>query len=111
MRQCKDNAKMLGRKMRLIAFIIAAFVAAGPAAAQSWMEYSYPDYAFTVSFPAEPRIETTIYQTADGRLAPARVYSVPQDVSAFRRTIVDLPNAALQESPAIGHTIKPLPPG
>jgi hypothetical protein len=97
--------------MRLIAFIIAAFVAAGPAAAQSWMEYSYPDYAFTVSFPAEPRIETTIYQTADGRLAPARVYSVTQDVSVFRMTIVDLSNAALEESAVIGHAIKTLAQG
>jgi hypothetical protein len=97
--------------MRLIAFIIAAFVAAGPAAAQSWMEYSYPDYAFTVSFPAEPRIETTIYQAADGRLAPARVYSVTQDVSVFRMTIVDLSNAALEESAVIGHAIKTLAQG
>src|SRR5260370_39202103 len=108
MRQCKDNAKMLGRKMRLIAFIIAAFVAAGPAAAQSWMEYSYPDYAFAVSFPAEPRIETTIYQAADGRLAPARVYSVTQDVTVVRMTIVDLQKAALEESAVIGHAIETL---
>jgi hypothetical protein len=40
--------------MRLIALVLATFVAGSPAAAQSWTEYSYPDYAFTVSFPAEP---------------------------------------------------------
>jgi hypothetical protein len=97
--------------MRVIALMIAAFAVAGPAAAQSWMEYSYPDYAFTVSFPAEPRIETTIYQAADGRLAPARVYSVTQDVSVFRMTIVDLSNAALEESAVIGHAIKTLAQG
>jgi hypothetical protein len=41
--------------MRMIAFIAAAFVASSPAAAQEWQEYTYPDYAFTVRFPANPR--------------------------------------------------------
>jgi hypothetical protein len=55
--------------MRSIAFVpivsLAAFVAGGPAAAQSWQEYSYPNYAFTVAFPADPQIETTTYRLAD----------------------------------------------
>jgi hypothetical protein len=96
--------------MRLIAFILAAFVA-GPAAAQSWTEYSYPDYAFTVSFPGEPRIETEIYQTADGRSVPARVYSVTNDKGVFKMTVADLSNAALQESAVIDHAIKTLSQG
>jgi hypothetical protein len=50
--------------MRSIPFILAAFVASGPAAAQSWEEYSYPDYAFSVVFPANPQVETTTYQVA-----------------------------------------------
>ena len=45
--------------MRLIALILAAFAISGPAAAQNWQEYSYPDYAFTVTFPADPKIEST----------------------------------------------------
>jgi hypothetical protein len=96
--------------MRLIAFILAAFVA-GPAAAQSWTEYSYPDYAFTVSFPGEPRIETEIYQTADGRSVPARVYSITNDKGVFKMTVADLSNAALQESAVIDHAIKTLSQG
>ena len=40
--------------MRIIAFAVAAFVVSGPAAAQSWEEYSYPEYAFWVVFPAFP---------------------------------------------------------
>jgi hypothetical protein len=43
--------------MRTIALVLAAFVASGPAAAQDWKEYSYPDYSFTVAFPAAPQIE------------------------------------------------------
>jgi hypothetical protein len=97
--------------MRLIAYILAAVVAGGPTAAQSWMEYSYPDYAFTVSFPAEPKIETTLYQAADGRPAPARVYSVTENNSVFKMTIVDLSNAALEESAVIDHAIKTLSRG
>jgi hypothetical protein len=93
--------------MRLIALILTAFVAS-PAAAQSWKEYSYPDYAFTVSFPAEPRIETATYPTADGRSAPARVYSVAKDNGVFKMMVVDLANAALEESAVIDHAIKTL---
>ena len=35
--------------MRSIPFIVAAFLASGPAAAQNWEEYDYPKYAFAVS--------------------------------------------------------------
>jgi hypothetical protein len=95
--------------MRLLAFLLAVFVAGGPAAAQSWTEYSYPDYAFTVSFPAQPRIETTIYQAADGSPMPARVYSVMQGDSLFKMTVVDLPG--LEEGAVIDHAIKVLSQG
>src|ERR1700720_3249025 len=64
-------------KMRSLPFILAAFAFTAPAVAQSWEEYSYPDYAFTVTFPADPKIETTIHEVADGRSVPARVYSSP----------------------------------
>ena len=45
--------------MRSIAFVLATFVASAPAAAQGWKEYSYPDYAFSVAFPAKPQVDTT----------------------------------------------------
>src|SRR5260370_2734911 len=102
---------MINQKMRLIALVLAAVVAGSPAAAQSWQEYSYPDYAFTVAFPAEPRIETTIYQGADGRPVPARVYSAAQDNGVFKMTVVDLSQAVLEESAVIDHAIKPLSQG
>jgi hypothetical protein len=105
---------MMKSKIRLVTLILAAgaAVAAGsPAAAQSWKEYSYPDYAFTVSFPAEPKIETTTYQAADGRPAPARVYSAAKDGGVFKMTVVDLANATLDETAVIGHAIKTLSQG
>ncbi|HEY2231743.1 MAG TPA: hypothetical protein VGI22_29185 [Xanthobacteraceae bacterium] len=99
--------------MRLIAFTLAAFAAGGlatsaPAAAQSWKEYAYPDYAFAVSFPAEPKIEITTYQAADGRAVPARVYSVTQPGGIFTMTIADLTETGLEETAVIEHAIQTL---
>jgi hypothetical protein len=97
--------------MRIIAFAVAAFVASGPAAAQNWEEYSYPEYAFSVAFPASPKIETTTYEVADGRSVPARVYSTRQDKSQFKMTVADVANAGLDEKAVIGHAIKTLSQG
>jgi hypothetical protein len=101
--------------MRLIAFILAAFAAsglsAGPAAAQSWKEYTYPDDAFAVSFQAEPKIEATTYQAADGRAVPARVYSVAQPNTVFTMTVADLTETGLEETAVIDHALKALSQG
>jgi hypothetical protein len=105
---------MMETKMRLIAFTLAAVAAvavARPAAAQSWKEYSYPADAFTVSFPAEPKVESTTYQAANGRPAPARVYSVTNGSGVFKMTVVELADAALDETAVIGHAIKTLSEG
>jgi hypothetical protein len=53
--------------MRSIAFVLATLVATAPAAAQGWKECSYPDYAFSVAFPANPQVNTTTYQITDNR--------------------------------------------
>jgi hypothetical protein len=50
--------------MRSIAFVLATFAAIAPAAAEGWEEYNYPEYAFSVTFPANPKVETTTYQVA-----------------------------------------------
>jgi hypothetical protein len=101
--------------MRLIAFGSALFplalLAAGPAAAEGWKEYNDPDYAFTVSFPGEPKVETTTYQAADGHAVPARVYSVAQDNGVFKMTVADLAETGLEESAVIDHAIQALSQG
>jgi hypothetical protein len=63
--------------MRLIVFIVAILVGRGPAVAQSWREYSYPDRFFAVAFPSDPQMETITYQAAADRPVEAHVYSVP----------------------------------
>ena len=92
--------------MRSLPFILAAFAFSAPAIAESWEEYSYPDYAFTVTFPADPKIETTIHEVADGRSVSARVYSVRQDNGEFKMTVADLANTGLDEKAVIDHAIK-----
>src|SRR4051812_23532985 len=94
--------------MRLIAVILALFLAA-PAAAADWMEYEYPDYSFTVHFPADPKIEFTTYQGFDGRSYDARIYSVTQDTGVFKLTIAELPD--VEESALIGHAVKTMTDG
>jgi hypothetical protein len=94
--------------MRSIPLILVAFAFSAPAAAQSWEEYSYPEYAISVAFPASPQIETTTYQIADGRSVPARVYSVRQDKGEFKMTVAELANTGLGEQAIIDHAIKAL---
>ena len=97
--------------MRLIAFVLAAFVVSAPAAAQTWKEYNYPDYAFSVSFPVAPQIQTTSFQAADGRSVPARVYTARQNNGVFKVTVADLANTGLQENAVIDHAVKMLSQG
>jgi hypothetical protein len=95
-------------KMRSIAFVLATFVASAPAAAQGWEEYSYPDYAFSVAFPANPQVDTTTYQIADNRWVPARIYSVRQANVVFSMIVAELKGTNFDENAVVDHAIKML---
>jgi hypothetical protein len=97
--------------MRPIPIILALIFASGPAAAQSWKEYAYPADFFSVAFPADPKIETTTYQAADGPPVEARVYSVSQDGRVFKMIVADLPDPAVQESAVLDHAVRTLSQG
>ena len=94
--------------MRIFAVAVAAFVISSPAVAQGWEEFNYPEYAFSVVFPTNPKVETIPYEVADGRMAPARVYSARQDKAEFKMTIADLANTGLDEEAVIDHAVKRL---
>lgn len=94
--------------MRPIAFVLATFVASAPATAQGWEEYSYPDYAFSVAFPANPQVDTTTYQIADNRSVPARIYSVRQANVVFSMIVAELEGTNLEENAVVGYAIKTL---
>jgi hypothetical protein len=97
--------------MRVIASIFALFLAAGPATAKDWMEYAFPDHSFRVAFPAEPRIEPTTYQAADGRAFAARTYSVALDGSLLKMTVVELPDTNANGDALVSHAVKTLTDG
>ena len=97
--------------MRVIPFVLAAFVASSPALALGWEEYAYPDYAFSVAFPAKPQVEMTTYNVADNRSVPARLYSVRQGNVIFKMTVAELQGTNLEESAVIDHAIKTLSQG
>jgi hypothetical protein len=98
-------------KMRSTLIILTVFILGSPAVAQSWEEYSYPDYAFSVDFPAKPLIENRTHQVADNRSVPARVYSVRRNSSDLKVTIADLANTGLDETAVIDYAIKTLSAG
>jgi hypothetical protein len=108
----KERVDLKGSpKMRSTPIVVAMFILASPAVAQSWEEYSYPDYAFSVDFPAKPLIENRTYQVADNRFVPARVYSVRRNSSDLKVTIADLANTGLDETAVIDYAIKTLSAG
>jgi hypothetical protein len=94
-----------------VAAVLAVLWAAAPAAAQTWMEYAYPKDFFSVAFPAEPKVETTAWQAANGGAAEARVYSAAQGGGVFRMTVADLPDPALHESVVLDHAVRTLAQG
>src|SRR5262245_40111188 len=91
--------------------LIALLLASGPAAAQDWMEYAYPDLAFSVAFPAEPKVEMTTYQVPDGRAFEARIYSVTRDTGLFKLTIVELPDTGIDNDALINHAVRTMTQG
>ena len=91
--------------MRLIVFIVAIFATSAPANAQGWREYQYPDEGFTAAFPAEPKVETTSYRVAGGRVVEARVYSVVQEGGEFKVTVADLSHSEMSEGNVMAYAV------
>lgn len=92
--------------MRLIAFVAAALIAAVPASAQTWKEYSYPDAGFYVHFPADPKVEEGMYTTMDGKTVKARTYSLEQDNTHYAVTVADFTQESMEEQAAIDQAVK-----
>jgi hypothetical protein len=97
--------------MRLFMLVPVIFAVAGPAAAESWQEYSYPDYSFRVSFPAEPQIEVTTYRVTDDRAVEAHVYAVHRQDAEFTITVAELADPAPEETAVIDRAINTLSAG
>ena len=97
--------------MRMIAFVLAALVASGPAAAE-WKEFNSVAEGFGVVFPAEPDLQdVAMFEVVPGKMVPAHVYSARYDNSLFKMTVVDGRDAGLMETPVIDQALKRLTQG
>jgi hypothetical protein len=94
-----------------VTFIAVMFAATGPAIAQNWQNYNYPDYSFGVSFPADPQIEITTYQITEYRAVEARVYVVRRTNAELKVTVAELADPSPEETAVIDHAIKMLSAG
>jgi hypothetical protein len=100
------------RQMRFAPYIVAAGVAASPAAAQQgWKTYKLSAYSVSIAFPADPTSEMTEYHALDGRTVEARVYSVTGARSVLRMTVVELSGAPVEDTSAIEHAVAALAQG
>ena len=97
--------------MRLIAFVLAAFVVSGPAAAE-WKEFNSVSEGFGAVFPADPDVEdVAMFEVVPGKMMPARIYSARYDNSLFKMTVVDGRDAGLQEAAVIDQALKRMTQG
>src|SRR6516162_3867346 len=93
-------------KMRLIAFVLAALIVSGPAAAE-WKELSSVAEGFGVVFPADPDVEeVAMFEVIPGKMVPARIYSARYDNSLFKMTVADGRDVGLLETPVIDQALK-----
>jgi hypothetical protein len=98
--------------MRLRAFVFAIILTC-PAAAAEWKEFQSPDHLFTVTFPTDPKIETTAYHTPDGGSFNAHVYSSAQETGVFTLTVAEVPETGnqVQEDALMSDAIKRITEG
>jgi hypothetical protein len=97
--------------MRRSILISTLLIFNSPAVAQNWQEYSYPDYSFRVTFPADPQVETTTYRLTGNRKVEAHVYSVRRDNVEFKVTVAELADAGLEPTAVIDDAVKTLSEG
>jgi hypothetical protein len=87
-------------KGRLVALGSLLLAAAGPAQAQEWREYAYPDAGFSAQFPVRPTVAELQYK-AGGLSAPARVYAAHQGSADYSVTVADLSGSSVDKDAAI----------
>ena len=74
----------------LFGTVFALFLVAGPAAAEDWKEYGYPDQGVAIQFPAKPEAMNSTYDSIYVKDFPSLVISAEDDHVIYKLTIVDL---------------------
>ncbi|HEY4029496.1 MAG TPA: hypothetical protein VGM25_04075 [Caulobacteraceae bacterium] len=82
-------------------------VCGGPARAQDWREYAYPEAGFSAHFPAQPTVSEIQFSAGD-LTAPARTYTVAQGSSNYSVVVADLSTSSVAQDAAIEQAVKGL---
>jgi hypothetical protein len=91
------------RAARLAAFAVTLLLTGSPAEAQAWREYRYAGFA--VQFPAEPKIESGTYATAEGATVDARIYSAQGDGARYKVTVANVSRGRRGEADVVSEAI------
>ena len=77
--------------MRLMPLMSLSLVLAlsGTAFAQDWTEFSSPQDFFTITFPGQPKVTETTWQSQYGAILPTRIYSGTAGSGRYSVTVVD----------------------
>ncbi len=91
--------------MRKLLFLgVLAAGLASPALA-AWQDYQYPDLAFYVTFPAEPKKQDITYTAPDGSKLAGVQYSVEQDSNIYRIQVVDFSNNTIPRTAIVKQAV------
>jgi hypothetical protein len=88
--------------------LLAAACVGGPASAQTWQPYNFPESGFTAQFPAQPTSAKSSYATLKGATVPAMTYAVEQDHVRYAVTVADFSQSDTTSQAAIDDAVKAL---
>src|SRR5262245_8858869 len=77
--------------MRLISLISSALVLAmsGTSFAQEWTEFASREDRFAITFPGQPKVTETTWNSQMDAILPARIYSGTEGAGRYSVTVVD----------------------
>jgi hypothetical protein len=75
---------------------------AGPAVAEDWNQYEYPDQGVAIQFPVKPEATKSTYDSIYLKGLPSFVVSAEDDQVIYKLTVVDLSTRSENELPFAG---------
>ena len=95
-----------GNTAALLAAVTVFVSSVGPAKAQDWREYAYPEAGFSAQFPSPPAVRAFTYRTTAGQAAPARMWAAHLGAADYGVTVVDFSNTGVAAAAAIEAAVK-----
>jgi hypothetical protein len=90
-------------------FVLAlALAITGPAAAQSWKEYSFKEAGFAAQYPGQPMVQERPYRTAYGSEVKERVYAFNEGGVVYTVAVADFAKTRAEKDKTIDEAAKAL---